>query len=109
MVVDAEHGSRTCAGQPYTRAQALLITKDRLIVQVAEGVEEQVDPTFIYELDYGLNVVSVSPNGVGITRAHQVLEARRVLDHPFSLEECARLKAGVVVRWAGRDTAARLR
>jgi len=101
---------RSCisVGQPYTRATRLRVTKERLIVEVAEGVVEE-GPGFVYELDYGLNVVSVAPEGFGVIQTHQALEAHGLLDHPFTLEECEHLKAGVVVRRDAQDTAARLR
>jgi hypothetical protein len=92
---------RSCIsrGQSYTRVQSLWVTPDRVIAVVAEG-EADNSPGFIYQLDYGLHVRSVESAGLGTVRAHQALEARGEVDHPFS-EECARLKAGVVVRRAG--------
>jgi len=102
---------RSCisVGQPYTRARRLRVTKERLVVDVAEGASEAESPAFVYELDYRLNVVSVLPGGIDVMQEHQALEARGLLDHPFSQEECERLKAGVVVRRDGQDTAAKLR
>lgn len=101
---------RSCIshGQPYTRASVLNITRERLVVHVAEGTAEE-SAGFVYELDYGLNVISVTPDGVGVMQLHHALEARGLLDHPYSPEECERLKASVVVRRDGQDTAARLR
>jgi hypothetical protein len=90
---------RSCIslGQPYTRAGALRVTKDRVIVEVAEGVAEAEGPGFVYEFDHDLGVLNVTPQGLGVMQAHQALEARGLLDHHFSQEECERLKAGVVV------------
>jgi len=84
------------AGQPYTRTRRLSVTKERVIVLVAEGVRFE-DPTLIYELDYRLNVINVTPAGAEVNYAYRALEARGAVDHSFS-EECARLKAGVIVR-----------
>jgi hypothetical protein len=97
---------RSCIsqGQPYTRASRLRVTRDRLVVDVAEGVSEADNPVFVYELDYGLNVLDLTPGDVSIMRKHQALEARGRVDHPFS-EECERLKAGVVVRRASEGPA----
>jgi hypothetical protein len=92
---------RSCVsvGQPYTRAEALHVSKDRITVVTAEGTAERVNPGFIYELDYKLRVVSVTPNGMAIARAHSELEERGKLDHVFDPEtESALLKDGVVVR-----------
>jgi hypothetical protein len=89
---------RSCIsrGQPYNRVHLLRITADRVIVVTAEGVN--IDSHgFVYQLDYGMHVQSVEPDSVEVVRAHQALEARGEVDHPFS-EECARLKASVVVR-----------
>lgn len=44
------------------RARALSVTRERLVVYVAEGVSEQ-SAGFVYELDYRLNIVSVLPGG----------------------------------------------
>jgi hypothetical protein len=91
---------RSCIsiGQPYTRARSLVVLKDRLIIGVAEGADADTDPGFMYELDYGLNVVSVVPNGVGVMNAHKKLEDRGLLDHPYSDQELETLKAAVIVR-----------
>jgi hypothetical protein len=91
---------RSCisVGQHYTRARGLRVTKERLVVDVSEGVSQGSEtPGFVYELDYGLNVVSVVPNTAQVMVLHQALEARGLLDHPFSEAECERLRAGVVV------------
>jgi hypothetical protein len=93
---------RSCLsrGQPYTRVSSLRISKDRLRVVVTETTNVGQAPQFIYELDYGLNVLNVSPNGFADVQAYQALEARGEVDHPVSVE-CDRLKAGVVVRRPG--------
>jgi hypothetical protein len=92
---------RSCigAGQPYTRVRTLHINKDRIVATVSEGMAE-IDQGFVYELDYNLRVMNVVPtNGVAVERMHRDLEAQHKINHRFVLEsECARLKAGVVVR-----------
>jgi hypothetical protein len=92
---------RSCIsrGELYTRVQSLRVTTERIVITTAEGVDMQ-GPGFVYELDYGLRVQQVTPDTAEVRRAHQALEARGEVDHPFS-EECARLKAGVIVRNAG--------
>lgn len=92
---------RSCIGmgQHYTRAKTLHVTKDRIVVEVAEGTTESRDPGFVYEFDYGLNVVNVAPSSDAVMRLHQQLEAQGKLNHPFFLAtECERLKATVIVR-----------
>jgi hypothetical protein len=91
---------RSCVsiGQPYTRATAVQVTKERIIVMVAEGYGE-LYPGLVYELDYGLHVVNVVPAGIQMQQRHQELEAQGKLDHPFdAAKECERLKAEVIVR-----------
>ncbi len=55
---------RSCisSGLPYTRAPDLHVTRDRIIAEVAEG-EDESGAGFVYELDYGLHVLSIVPNG----------------------------------------------
>jgi len=97
---------RSCvsADQPYTRVRTLHINNDRIVATVSEGMAE-IDQGFVYELDYNLRVMNVVPtNAVAVERMHRDLEVQGKLTHSFDLtQECARLKAGVVVR---RDTAA---
>jgi hypothetical protein len=82
---------RSCIsiGQRYTRARELRVTRERLVVDVAEGLSEAETPGFLYELDYKLNVAKVTPNSVKVGELH---------DHSFSRDELDRLKAGVIVR-----------
>jgi hypothetical protein len=90
--------SSISTGQHYTRASAVQVTKERIIVPVAEGTAES-DPGFVYELDYALNVVNVVPGSIRTIQRHQELEAQGKLDHPFdAVKECERLKAAVIVR-----------
>jgi hypothetical protein len=97
---------RSCLshGQPYTRVQAVRTTADRLVLEVAEGIAEsraeEPTPVFVYELDYALNAVSVTPSSINVPRVHKELEARGVLDHPLTRQDWERLKDGVVVRRA---------
>jgi hypothetical protein len=93
---------RSCisTGQPYTRVRGVQVSKDRIIVSVAENIEEDSPLGFVYELDYRLNVVNVEPtNGVLVAKAHQELEVEGKLDHPIDFgKELVLLKTGVVVR-----------
>jgi DNA-binding winged helix-turn-helix (wHTH) protein len=95
---------RSCIskGQPYTRVTALDVTSERIKVDVSEGVNPQ-GFGFIYELDFGLRVVSVIPQeGVALARTHEMMEAAGKLDHHLDLaRECAALKAAVIVRREG--------
>ncbi len=87
-------------GRLYTRAAGLEVTRDRIIVEVA-GAEGQAAAGFVYELDYALNVLSIVPTGVEVRLAQAELEGKGLLDHAFDAsKECARLKAGLVVRKA---------
>ena len=90
---------RSCIskGKPYTRATNLYVTADRVVVPVAEGTAD-VNPGFVYELDYGLRTLKVVPTGDEVRIAHQELEARGEVDHPYSREDLERLKTGVIVR-----------
>lgn len=91
---------RSCIskGQPYTRVRAVHVTGDRVIVEVAEGTNAG-DLGFVYEFDYGLNPVQVTPEHVAVMKRHQELESSHELDHRFSSEvERERLKAGLIVR-----------
>src|SRR5579863_9086079 len=67
---------RSCIsiGQPYTRVRAVNASKQRITVEVAEGINEESSPGFVYELDYQLNVIAVVPmNGVTVAKSHQEL------------------------------------
>jgi hypothetical protein len=89
------------AGQDYTRAIHLRVTKERLLVYIAEGEGEGAPQVLLYELDNGLNVMDLSPLSAEVVYLYQALRARGLVDYPFS-EELARLKAGVVVRRNGQ-------
>ncbi len=92
---------RSClsAGQPFTVARAIRVTKDRILVVVAENIEPD-GPGFVYEFDYNLNVVNVVASHAGAARRfHQDLQDKGLLNHPFDADkEYAELKAGVIVR-----------
>ncbi|SRR5579871_4631110 len=91
---------RSCVSiaQPYTRATAVHVTRERIVVQVAEGFGEGF-AGFVYELDFRLHVVNVVPTGLQVEQRHQELEAQGKLDHPFdAAKECERLRAAVIVR-----------
>jgi hypothetical protein len=85
------------AGQDYTRVIHLRVTKERLLVYVAEGEGEGAPAVLLYELDNGLHVMDLTPLSSEVLFLYQGLRARGLVDHPFS-EELARLKAALVVR-----------
>ena len=65
----------------------------------AEGTVERLNPGFIYELDYKLRVMKVTPNGMPVSHLHSNLEAEGKLDHAFQAEkESDLLKASVAIR-----------
>lgn len=90
---------RSCfsAGQPYTRANSLRVTKERLVLTVAESVLEERSPWLTYEFDYDLNVLSVTAVAADVVYTYQALQAGGAVNHSLP-EECARLKSAVVVR-----------
>jgi hypothetical protein len=89
-------------GQPYTRAMAMNVTTERIIVEVSENTDSLSQIGFVYEFDYFLHVVAVTPrNGVVAAEAHRKLEAEGRLHGAWNpAAECAQLKAGVIVRWS---------
>lgn len=94
---------RSCISvdQPYTRVSDVRVNVigKRIIAVVAEGIAEP-DAGFVYELDYDLHVVNITPNsGLFVERAHRELQRQGKLDHPLDLDkECSELKDEVVVR-----------
>lgn len=90
---------RSCLsiGQSYTRATGLRVTRDRIIVEVAESPEPN-DPGFVYELDYNLRVMNVIPAGDNVHTRHRELEAKGKLDHAYTSDELEELKATVIVK-----------
>jgi len=91
---------KTCVAKTalYNRAIDLRITQERRItVVVAEGVAELQNPgLMIYELDYGLNVISARPDS-RLQENHHLLEAQGLLDHSWAEDENERLRGQVVV------------
>jgi hypothetical protein len=75
------------------------VTKERrIVVPVVEGVSETKNPgVMIYELDFGLNVVSARPDS-HLQESHRILEEEGHLDHAWTEEETARLRSQVVVK-----------
>ena len=71
--------SRTCLSldAPYNRAQTVWVTNERrIVVPVVEGVSETKNPgVMIYELDFGLNVVSARGRGSAAHRAKSLSES----------------------------------
>jgi hypothetical protein len=84
-------------GKSYTRARSIRVTNDRLVVTVAEGPSEGVDPDLIYELGYDFKVLQVGPTE-SITHSHSALHAAGKLDRPYSTEDYLALKKEVIVR-----------
>ena len=92
---------KTCLARtsPYNRVQTLWVTKERrIVVPVVEGVSETKNPgVMIYELDFGLNVVSARPDS-HLQESHRILEEEGQLDHAWTEEETARLRSQVIVK-----------
>jgi transcriptional regulator with XRE-family HTH domain len=92
---------KTCLARtsPYNRVQTLWVTKERrIVVPVVEGVSEAKNPgVMIYELDFGLNVVSARPDS-HLQESHRILEEEGQLDHAWTEEETARLRSQVIVK-----------
>lgn len=92
---------RSCisTGQPYTRVSVLRVSKDRIVVNVTEGTQEESSLGYVYELDYQLNVVSVVAMSVLDMKTHQEMEAQGKVDHPYDeVKECEQLRKTVAVR-----------
>jgi len=91
---------RSCVskGQPYNRVQALAINQDRVRLSVNEGVAAFHDPSLNYELDFGLDSVSVViGEGDSYYGLHRDLELKGEIDHVFSEMELSRLKRHVKI------------
>jgi uncharacterized protein with PIN domain len=88
------------AGQPYTRAKSLAVTRERIVVEVAENTDITSDVSFVYEFDFNLRLIAVTPgNGVKTAEAYRKMTASA--GHPAELNveaECERLKAALVVK-----------
>jgi hypothetical protein len=91
---------RTCLSldAPYNRAQTVWVTSERrIVVPVVEGVSEAKNPgVMIYELDFGLNVVSARPDS-HLQEAHRLLEAEGTLDHSWTEKETEEIRSEVTV------------
>ncbi len=91
---------RTCLSldAPYNRAQTVWVTNERrIVVPVVEGVSEAKNPgVMIYELDFGLNVVSARPDS-HLQEAHRLLEAEGTLDHSWTEKETEEIRSEVTV------------
>jgi len=72
--------------QPYNRATGLVVTDDRIRVEVTEGEREDTPAKVIYELDRHLNLAEAYPN-MKFRQRHWELEKSGLLDHAFSLQE----------------------
>lgn len=83
------------AKEGYTRVSEVRVLPDRIVVIVAEGMDEGA-PHIVYELSYDLRVVALSPDN-GVVRRYQALVERGELDHEFNSAESERLKGGVRV------------
>jgi len=91
---------RTCLSldAPYNRAYTVWVTNERrIVVPVVEGVSEARNPgVMIYELDFGLNVVSARPDS-HLQEAHRLLEAEGTLDHSWTEKETEEIRNDVTV------------
>jgi transcriptional regulator with XRE-family HTH domain len=92
---------KTCLAKnaPYNRVAELRRVGDRrILLAVAEGVSETQSPgLMLYELDYGLKVLSARPDS-HFYESHRTLELQGLLDHPWTEEENEQLKRQVVVQ-----------
>jgi hypothetical protein len=93
---------RSCLARQaaFTRAQALWTSKDRIIVLVLQGTsdDEHNSPGYlVYELDYKLNVLGVTPSD-SFQTSHRELEAKGQLDHRLSSAEIDNLRRVQVIR-----------
>lgn len=90
---------RSCLsqGQRYTRAKGLLVSPERIMVDVNESTSDTArDPGFFYEFDYKLNVVDVT--AVGNEQPH-LRDFLAGLQHPCDPDsEQERLKKAIVIR-----------
>lgn len=83
--------------EPYTRVANLWATTNRIIVQVAEGTNEDTSPRLVYELDHGLHVVNVQGTD-NFRRVHKTLESTGQLNHVLTQAELDQLKSAVVIQ-----------
>ncbi len=90
---------RSClsTGKPFTIAAGLVITPQRIMVQVAEE-PSTASAEWVYEFDYRLLPVNVVPTGDDVRIKHQEMEAKGEIHHPYSLACWAHLKDQVVVQ-----------
>ena len=93
---------RSCLARQaaFTRAQALWTSKDRIVVLVLQGTsdDEHNSPGYlVYELDYKLNVLGVTPSD-SFQTSHRELEAKGLLDHRLSSAEIDNLRQVQVIR-----------
>jgi hypothetical protein len=68
------------AMEPYNRVGQLTVTPDRITVAVVESISEGDRRWILYDLDYGLRVVSAEAS-LMFQRAHSELERAGVLNH----------------------------
>ncbi len=94
---------RTCTirsgpnAEPYNRVAEMFVTGSRIVISVAEGID-QVDPRkAIYELDYQLNLKSVMPS-VELQHAHEELERAGIVHHSLLDDNFRELRSAMVVR-----------
>ncbi len=92
---------RTCVSQnsPYNRVTGLHVTRERRIVlAIAEGVSEGRNPgVMIYELDFGLNVLSARPDS-HLQESHRMMQLEGKLDHSWTEEENRDLAQSVAIK-----------
>ncbi|MEO8662270.1 MAG: hypothetical protein ABI693_27655 [Bryobacteraceae bacterium] len=91
---------RSCAsaGQPYTRVITVRVMPQRVLVNVAEGTNETASAVVVYEFDHRLNPVNAEAGGTEYKAAHDELQAKGKLNHPYAHQEFADLRSQVEVR-----------
>lgn len=82
--------------QRYTRVSDVRVLPDRLVVVVAEAIDEKTDKNMIYELGYDLRVLSASATGP-LAAAYDQLVRRGERSRALDAQEIDRLKSAVTV------------
>jgi hypothetical protein len=94
---------RTCLAvggpkqEPYNRVTNLIVTKDRLQVEVSAGVSAADPREILYDLDYGLHALAVDAFPP-FQQAHREWERAGILKHSLYPDEIKRFADDVIVR-----------
>lgn len=91
----------SCVGKDheFTIVSQVRITDNFISVIVQQDVDESVPYYLIFDFDWGLRLVNITPSDTMAAR-HRQLEEQGKLTHPFSIQEIDELKARVIVRMA---------